>query len=192
MGISDPAIWFKQCTIHVHKVTKVSGSNLAQARNEVGLVFGRYADSCSDQRDDKRMPSNSTGAAVFTWFRYQLEEECAQPNSEDRILPTDKGNATVVLDRRMYDLKMKEIIDDQNTYRKLLRDPTTRIEKKISGVIRDVHRRGGIPDKLKDQLSPSYSNPPQIYGLPKIHKENTPLRPIVAAISSPTYRLAKN
>ena len=58
-------------------------------------------------------------------------------------------------------------------------------------MIRDVHRRGGIPDKLKDQLSPSYSNPPQIYGLPKIHKENTPLRPIVAAISSPTYRLAK-
>ena len=25
----------------------------------------------------------------------------------------------------------------------------------------------------------------------KIHKENTPLRPIVAAIGSPTYRLAK-
>ena len=115
MGISDPAIWFKQYTIHVHEVTKVSGSDLAQARNEVGLVFGRYADSCSDQRDDKRMPSNSTGAAVFTWFHYQLEEECAQPNSEDRILPADKGNATVVLDRRMYNLKMKEIIDDQNT-----------------------------------------------------------------------------
>ena len=67
----------------------------------------------------------------------------------------------------------------------------TRIEKKISGMIRNVHRRGGIPDKLKDKLSPSYSNPPQIYGLPKIHKENTPLRPIVAAIGSPTYRLAK-
>ena len=68
MGISDPAIWFKQCTIRVHKVTKASGSNLAQAGNEVGVVFGQYADSCSDQRDDKRMPSNSAGAAVVTWF----------------------------------------------------------------------------------------------------------------------------
>ena len=97
----------------------------------------------------------------------------------------------VVLDRSAYDQKMKEIIDNKNTYRKLSRDPTTRIEKKISGVLRDVYRCGGIPDKLKDQLSPSYSNPPQIYGLPKIHKENTPLRPIVAAIGSPTYRLAK-
>lgn len=47
---------------------------------------------------------------------------------------------------------MKEIIDDKNTYRKLPRDPTTCIEKKISGVIKDVHRRRGIPDRLKDQL----------------------------------------
>ena len=76
------------------------------------------------------------------------------------ILPADKGNATVVLNRSVYDQKMKEIINDNSTYRKLSRDPTTRIEKKISGMIRDVHRRGGIPDKLKDQLSPSYSNPP--------------------------------
>ena len=29
------------------------------------------------------------------------------------------------------------------------------------------------------------------YGLPKIHKPNTPLRPIVSAIGSPTYSLAK-
>ena len=54
----------------------------------------------------------------------------------------------VVLDRSAYDQKMKEIIDNKNTYRKLSRDPTTRIEKKISGVIRDVYRCGGIPDKL--------------------------------------------
>lgn len=44
---------------------------------------------------------------------------------------------------------------------------------------------------MKDQLTPSYSNPPQIYGTPKIHKEGTPLRPIVSTIGSPTYHLAK-
>ena len=36
-----------------------------------------------------------------------------------------------------------------------------------------------------------YSDPPQMYGLPKVHKENIPMRPIVSTISSPTYRLAK-
>ena len=33
--------------------------------------------------------------------------------------------------------------------------------------------------------------PPRIYGLAKIHKQNTPLRPIVSTIGSPTYQLAK-
>jgi hypothetical protein len=30
-----------------------------------------------------------------------------------------------------------------------------------------------------------------MYGLPKIHKEDVPLRPIVNCIASPTYDLAK-
>ena len=40
-------------------------------------------------------------------------------------------------------------------------------------------------------LTPQFSTPPQIYGLPKIHKAGTPLRPIVSSIGSPTYKLAK-
>jgi len=50
-------------------------------------------------------------------------------------IPADKGNAMVVLDRSMHDHKMKEILNNENTYHKLSRDPTTHIEKKISGVI---------------------------------------------------------
>ena len=36
------------------------------------------------------------------------------------------------------------------------------------------------------------SRPPKLYGLPKIHKSNVPLRPIVSCIESPTYQLAKH
>ena len=85
MGILDPGIWFEQCTIRVHKATKASSSNVAQAGNEVSPVFGRYVDFSSGHTDDKRMPSNSAGAAVVTLVHRQLEEERAQLNSEDRI-----------------------------------------------------------------------------------------------------------
>ena len=62
----------------------VRSSNDTLVGNEVNLVFGQYADSSSDHTDDKRMFSNSVGATIVTWFHHQLEE-CAQPNSEDRI-----------------------------------------------------------------------------------------------------------
>ena len=107
------------------------------------------------------------------------------------VLPADKGNATVVLDSDVYGKKMKEIVDNTNTYHKLQRDPTSRIEKKVSDSIKKVYQLEKLSDRLKDHLTPKFSNPPQIYGLPKIHKENIPLRPIVAAIGSPTYHLAK-
>lgn len=32
---------------------------------------------------------------------------------------------------------------------------------------------------------------PRIYGLPKIHKEGTPLRPVVSSVQSPTYNMSK-
>ena len=42
-----------------------------------------------------------------------------------------------------------------------------------------------------DRLRATYSTTPQLYGLPKIHKPEVPLRPIVSSIGSPTYNLAK-
>ena len=47
------------------------------------------------------------------------------------ILPADKGNATVVLDRTDYVAKMENLLDD-DAYKKVKRDPTSRIETRIS------------------------------------------------------------
>lgn len=32
---------------------------------------------------------------------------------------------------------------------------------------------------------------PKFYGLPKIHKDNTPMRPVTSFCGSPTYNLSK-
>ena len=78
------------------------------------------------------------------------------------------------MDRLVYEDKLSDLVGDGSTYKKLRRDPTTTVEKKIAELVRQLHHKGYIPDVLKDQLTPSYSNLPQIYGLPKIHKEDTP------------------
>ena len=43
----------------------------------------------------------------------------------------------------------------------------------------------------KSQLTQTVTQLPKIYGLPKIHKNNIPLRPIVSCVGSPSYHLSK-
>ena len=85
---------------------------------------------------------------------------------------------------------MEKILNDDK-YRPLRRDSTLAIEKKVTNSLKLLHSDRHISDKLLDRLTPRYSDPPQMYGLPKVHKENIPMRPIVSTIGSPTYRLAK-
>ena len=40
-------------------------------------------------------------------------------------------------------------------------------------------------------LIPSGSKPGKLYGLAKVHKDNTPLRPVVSMVGTPEYKLAK-
>ena len=110
---------------------------------------------------------------------------------DEVILPADKWNATVVMERRDYDRKVRELLEDTSTYRKVPKDPTPTQESKISRKLRSLHNGKEITAKLYNRLRPSGSQPPRIYGLPKIHKESVPLRPIVSCIGSPSYQLSK-
>jgi hypothetical protein len=48
-----------------------------------------------------------------------------------------------------------------------------------------------IPDDTVKRVIPNASLPSRLYGLPNIHKEETPLRPLVNCNASPTHNLAK-
>ena len=83
---------------------------------------------------------------------------------------------------------IQTLSDDK--YRTLRLDPTVTVENRIASTLKRLHN-GHIDEKTRDFLTPRYSSAPQINGLPKVHKEGTPMRPIVSAIGSPSYNLAK-
>ena len=58
-------------------------------------------------------------------------------------------------------------------------------------IYKSVERDGNLSQQARKKLAPRQSTVPQIYGLPKIHKIDVPLPPIVCTIGSPTYGLAK-
>ncbi|XP_058819272.1 uncharacterized protein LOC131682082 [Topomyia yanbarensis] len=107
------------------------------------------------------------------------------------ITRADKGNKTVILTSEEYERKMADLLSDSTTYKQIKSDPTTKVLKKI-GVLVDGWRNSKFIDlRTHRKMKASSCNPPRIYGLPKIHKENRPLRPVVSTIGSATYNVAQ-
>ena len=107
------------------------------------------------------------------------------------VLTTDKGVALVVINRVDYIRKAQEILEDTNTYRVIQTDPTSRLKNKLIGILRRIKTTTGLQDNIYRKMYPTGASPPRFYGLPMIHKENIPLRPIVSSIGSVAYGLAK-
>ncbi|XP_069354553.1 uncharacterized protein [Maniola hyperantus] len=108
-------------------------------------------------------------------------------NKDILILPADKGNATVIVDTEVYEDKINQLLADTNTYKKVNYNPTARTTNKIIKLLQALNDKN-----LLSQLRPHNSTSPKIYGLPKIHKLNWPLRPIVSQIDSPTYKVSRH
>jgi predicted GIY-YIG superfamily endonuclease len=102
------------------------------------------------------------------------------------ILKADKGGATVIMNKEDYITKMNEHLSC-GSYIKIPKNPIKKIIKEVKKTINSSN----LDEKTKKRLLPTNEITPRIYGLPKIHKEGIPLRPIVNTIGSPTYELAK-
>ena len=105
------------------------------------------------------------------------------------ILPADKGRASVVLDKNTYDDKLKALIE-KGPYRLLNKDPTDRLSRKLTEKLLNLKRGGHRTESVYNKIRPKHKQPPRIYGLPKIHKVNTPLRLIVSCVNTFAYDLS--
>ena len=95
------------------------------------------------------------------------------------ILPADKGKATCILDRKTYEEKVNSMLADKKTYEELKADPTAKYKRKLVSILSRLKKEGKITEAKYKQLYPTVENIPRLYCTPKIHKQNTPLRPIV-------------
>ena len=102
-----------------------------------------------------------------------------------------KGLQALVSSRRA-------LLDDTKVY-KPCRDTTKKLHRDVQETLRQLNRDYGT-SRLSwwskyyyNKLLPTgNSSPaPRFYGLPKIHKANCPMRPIVSACGTATYQLAK-
>jgi len=106
------------------------------------------------------------------------------------ITKADKGNCTVILDTSAYTKKMDTLISE-GPYKVLPKDPTMKIEKEVKSMCQKLVKLGHLSKNDYKFICSTHTVSPIIYGLPKIHKQDCPLRPIVSFVGSPTYNLSK-
>ena len=67
-----------------------------------------------------------------------------QKEKSATILPADKGKATVIMETREYQEKIKEMLNDEATYEKLKKDPTKKYKAELIRMVNSLEKEGKI------------------------------------------------
>ena len=106
------------------------------------------------------------------------------------VLTADKGVAMVVMDRKDY-MEKEESLLAQLAYRTIDADPTNKLKVKLIPTLKRIKKETDMGEGMNRTMYPTSCTAPMFYGLQKIHKTGTPIRPIVSTRSSVTYGVAK-
>ena len=123
------------------------------------------------------------------------------------IQKADKGNVIVILDKTSYFAKMNSILDDETKFKKVSfcqksqkneeLDYILEKEEEITDFLKELLDCKVISNEVYLKLKPSGSQPGVLYGLCKVHKGVgadggvPPFRPILSAINTSSYKIAK-
>ena len=94
------------------------------------------------------------------------------------------------MDRNDYN-KAQKLLEDRGTYREVKTDPTSRLKNKLVNLLEKTKAERDISDQQYKKMYPTGAVEPMFYGLPKIHKRDVALRPIVSSRGSINYEVAK-
>ena len=104
-------------------------------------------------------------------------------NLEDTtITRSDKGGELVVMKTSRLQELCLDHLSDQTTYKKLDKNSTDTIRKRVNTILRKILTRCEFPESLINRLeTPTTARTQQFYALPKTHKPTLKIRPIVSA-----------
>ena len=110
--------------------------------------------------------------------------------SENKLTITkaDKGKTLVILTQDEYKHKVKSFIQD-NQFQKIRNDPTQQYQKMVKQTLKQCN------NIIQKEHRWRYTNmnpiAPNLHATIKLHKQNTPIRPIINWKNAPAYELAK-
>lgn len=109
-------------------------------------------------------------------------------NNDLIITKADKGNTVTIIEKSKYTDKVYDLLNTDN-FTQINTDPTNKYQLQLKTTIKNCRNiLENIPSYTLHVMNP---RPPILYGLPKLHKDNIPIRPVVSYINAPTYKLCQ-
>ena len=107
------------------------------------------------------------------------------------ITNSDKGNKTVVMNRKDYLDKITEILSDKHFYEEIDHDDTKYVANNLIKLIKRLKEHEYITYYEYLKLYPDHFDMPRIYALIKVHKQNNPARLICPYSEHPLANFSK-
>lgn len=104
---------------------------------------------------------------------------------------TDKGNATVPIDKHIYISKMTNLLNNTNTYLTVNKNSTKKLINELHCLLSKWKKKSYISDIKYKSLNCTDGVLPIAYGLPKIHKPDCFLRINVSSVNTPIYNFVQ-
>ena len=182
--------------------------NLYKDLGKLDIFTGLNNERESTARESFKTEFRNLAFTSFSNFKKKSPKSNLTPNEiaalkslkKDKsivICKPDKGNAVVVMDRTDYVRKVMVILNDGSKFKKVEADPfklnfkqEEKINRFLLKTIGHIDADGKHCDTY-NRLHTKGSSLGIMYGLPKIHKKDTPIRPILSAINTPGYNLAQ-
>lgn len=107
------------------------------------------------------------------------------------VIKSDKSNTPVLMKLEQYSGKMYDYINE-NGFQEI-RNPTAKYLKIVKNMIVKYKNTLNHDNRIKyhTRLYPFHPDAPILSGLPKIHKDGIPFRPLINFKSAPSYNIAK-
>lgn len=105
------------------------------------------------------------------------------------ITKSDKGKHTVIMYQDKYNEQMERMLQNEATYQKVACCTQRNIAKNRQ-MVNKLMKIGVIQEEHRYKYDDTTATTAKIYGLPKIHKPDAPLRPITSTTNSPGSKLA--
>lgn len=122
--------------------------------------------------------------------RYLIALEGLAKDETIVITSADKGGGIIILDRQNYEEKMECLLSDKQTYSKkrngFIKTQGVNFNKKARKILKKSERGRTLQYLLEQD-----PKAPKMRGIPKVHKEGVPMRPITSGIGSAPHRIAK-